>query len=72
MSIFTNFSDLGIHIDGFIALAAHSLVVGKAPSVQNEEEEEGEEEEEVKEDEEEAGPWTGKRADVIVAAHKCI
>jgi hypothetical protein len=35
-NIFTNFRDLGIHIDGFIALAAHTLVVGKAPSEENE------------------------------------
>lgn len=45
--IFLIFSDLGAHIDGFIAVVAHTIVIGAS----NEKK------------------VTGKKADVILAAH---
>ena len=41
------FSDLGAHIDGFCAVAAHTIVVGAS----------------------ESNKVTGRKADVIMAAH---
>jgi len=55
--------DLGIHIDGFIAMGAHTMVVPGG--------EEGGEEEK-KEDESSSAKVTGKKADAILAAYKAI
>lgn len=43
----TNFSDLGAHVDGFIAVVAHTVVVGGSSD----------------------NKVTGRKADVILAAH---
>lgn len=45
-TLIRSFSDLGVHIDGFMAIAAHTHIVGATIS-----------------------PTTGKKADVICAAH---
>ena len=57
--------DLGIHIDGFIAMAAHTIVVHPKEEAKQEE---GEEEEKVSE----PAKVSGRKADVILAAYKAI
>lgn len=42
-----NYSDLGAHVDGFIAVVAHTVVIGSLPEKK----------------------VTGRKADVVLAAH---
>ncbi len=58
--------DLGIHIDGFIAMGAHTIVV-QEPTPEQEPKDEGEEEKI-----EDSPKITGRSADVILAAYKAI